>query len=110
MPLPARRYTVGSTRGIATTAGSGDPATASLGSATPPTTRCGTATLKSAPPMDQAGNGWVAQVAEQNRNEQPGAWATEVLIDGIRSHVFPTAATCLGDAVTSVVTLVDREA
>jgi hypothetical protein len=31
-------------------------------------------------------------------------------MDGIRSHVFPTAAVCLGDAVTSVVTLVDREA
>jgi hypothetical protein len=59
---------------------------------------------------DQAANGWVAQVAEQNRNEQPGAWAAEVLIDGIRSHVFPTAPACLGDAVTSVVTLVDREA
>jgi hypothetical protein len=59
---------------------------------------------------DQAANGWVAQVAEQNRNEQPGAWAVEVLMDGIRSHVFPTAAACLGDAVTSIVTLVDREA
>jgi hypothetical protein len=59
---------------------------------------------------DQAANGWVAQVAEQNRNEQPGAWAAEVLMDGIRTHVFPTAAACLGDAVTSVVTLVDREA
>jgi hypothetical protein len=58
----------------------------------------------------QAANGWVAQVAEQNRNEQPGAWAAEVLMDGMRSHVFPTAATCLGDAVTRVVTLVDREA
>ena len=59
---------------------------------------------------DQAANGWVAQVAEQNRNEQPGAWAAEVLMDGIRSHVFPTAAACLGDAVMSLVTLVDREA
>jgi hypothetical protein len=59
---------------------------------------------------DPAANGWVAQVAEQNRNEQPGAWAVEVLTDGIRSHVFPTAPACLGDAVTSVVTLVDREA
>ena len=45
---------------------------------------------------DQAANGWVAQVAEQNRNEQPGAWAAEVLMDGIRSHVFPTAAACRG--------------
>ena len=61
-------------------------------------------------PYDQATNGWVAQVAEQNRNEQPGAWAAEGVMDGIRSLVFPTAATCLGDAVTSIVTLVDREA
>jgi hypothetical protein len=59
---------------------------------------------------DHAANGWVAQVAEQNRNEQPGAWAAELLIDRIRSHVCPTAATCLGGAVTSVATLVDREA
>jgi hypothetical protein len=58
---------------------------------------------------DQAAHGWVAQVAEQNRNEQPGAWAAQVLMDGIRSHVFPTAAACLGDAVMSLVTLVDRE-
>jgi hypothetical protein len=40
MPLPARRYTVGSTRGIPTTAGRGGPATSSSESATPPTTRC----------------------------------------------------------------------
>jgi hypothetical protein len=60
--------------------------------------------------FDQAAHGWVAQVAEQNRNEQPGAWAAEVLMDGIRSHVFPTAPACLGDAVTSIVALDDREA
>ena len=59
---------------------------------------------------DQVANGWVAQVAEQNRNEQPGAWAAVVMMDGIRSHVFPTAAACLGNAVTRVVTLVDQEA
>jgi hypothetical protein len=40
MLLPARRYTVGSTRGRATTAGRGRPATSSSGSATPPTIRC----------------------------------------------------------------------
>jgi hypothetical protein len=61
-------------------------------------------------PYDQATNGWVAQVAEQNRNEQPGAWAAEGLMDGIRSLVFPAAAACLGDAVTNTVTLVDQEA
>jgi hypothetical protein len=56
---------------------------------------------------DQAANGWVAQVAEQNCKSQPGAWSAELLIDAVWSHVFPTAATCLGDAVTSIVALVD---
>ena len=110
MCLPARRYTVGSTRGIATTAERGSPATSSSGSATPPDDPARHRDFEIRATYDQAANGWVAQVAEQNRNEQPGAWAAEVLMDGIRSHVFPTAATCLGDAVTSVVTLVDREA
>jgi hypothetical protein len=59
---------------------------------------------------DQAANGWVAQVAEQNRNEQPGAWTPELMRNGLRSHVFPTAAACLGDAVTTLVALVDHEA
>jgi len=52
----------------------------------------------------------VAQVAEQNRNEQPGEGTPELLTDEIQSHVFPTAAACLGDAVTILITLVDREA
>ena len=39
MPLPARRYTVGSTRGLATAAGRGRTATSSSGSATPQTIR-----------------------------------------------------------------------
>jgi len=59
---------------------------------------------------DQAATGWVAQVAEQNRNEQPGDGTPELLTDEIQSHVFPTAAACLGDAVTILITLVDREA
>ena len=59
---------------------------------------------------DQAAAGWVAQVAEQNRNEQAGSWTPDVMSDEIRPHVFPTAAACLGDAVTTLVTLVDREA
>ena len=45
---------------------------------------------------DQAANGWVAQVAEQNRNEQPGAWAAEVLMDGIRSPSSPRRRAVLG--------------
>ena len=86
------------------------PATSSSGSATPPDDPARHRHFEIRATYDQAANGWVAQVAEQNRNEQPGAWAAEVLMDGIRSHVFPTAATCLGDAVTSLITLVDREA
>src|SRR5829696_9223557 len=46
--------------------------------------------------FDQAANGWVAQVAEQNRNEQPGAWAAEVLMDGIRSPSSPRRRAVLG--------------
>ena len=59
---------------------------------------------------DQEASGWVAQVAEQNRNEQPGAWTPELRTDGTGLNAFPTAAVCLGDAVTTMVTLVDREA
>ena len=59
---------------------------------------------------DHEANGWVAQVAEQNRNEQPGAWTPELRTDGTGLNAFPSAAACLGDAVTRLVTLVDREA
>ena len=60
--------------------------------------------------FDQTASGWVAQVAEQNRNEQAGSWMPDLMANGLRSHGFPTAAACLGDAVQTLVTLVDREA
>ena len=59
---------------------------------------------------DRWANGWVAQVAEQNRNEQPGTWTTEQGTDGTGLNAFPTAAACLGDAVETLLILVDREA
>jgi hypothetical protein len=58
---------------------------------------------------DHEAHEWVAQVAEQNRNEQPGAWTPELRTDGSGRNAFPTAAGCLGDAVTRLVTLVDQE-
>ena len=58
---------------------------------------------------DEARGGWVARVGEQNLNEQRGAWEPNLAGDG-SSHVYPTAASCLGDAVATIVTRVDREA
>ena len=45
---------------------------------------------------DQAANGWVAQVAEQNRNEQPGAWVAEVLMEGSGPTSSPRPRPVLG--------------
>jgi hypothetical protein len=52
---------------------------------------------------------WIARVAEQNRNEQRGVWGA-YLTDPERMPAFPTAAACLGNAVTMIVGMVDREA
>ena len=52
--------------------------------------------------------GWVARVAEQNRNEQRGVWGAD-LTDLERMPAFPTAAACLGNAVAIIVAIVDRE-
>jgi hypothetical protein len=57
----------------------------------------------------EALGGWVAQVGEQNANEQFQGWGPN-LGDGGGTPVFPTAAACLGDAVAFIVALVDREA
>ena len=59
--------------------------------------------------FDTNAEGWVAQVAEQDPNEQRGDWG-ETAHHGDRPTGFPTAATGLGDAVTMLVTAVDREA
>jgi hypothetical protein len=52
---------------------------------------------------------WIARVAEQNRNEQRGVWGADIT-DSERMPTFPTAAACLGNAVTMIVAMVDREA
>ena len=59
--------------------------------------------------FDTNARGWVARVAEQNPNEQRGDWG-ETAHNSHQSKVFPNAATCLGDAVTTIVGAVDREA
>ena len=59
--------------------------------------------------FDAMAGGWIARIAEQNRNEQRGVWAAN-LTDPERMPTFPTAAVCLGNAVTMLVAMVDREA
>ncbi len=53
--------------------------------------------------------GWLASVAEQNQNEQREDWESK-LSGNTAPSVFPTAAACLGDAVTAIVAMVDRDA
>jgi hypothetical protein len=55
-----------------------------------------------------AAGGWVAQVGEQNLNEQRGDWAP--LLPDEQWDVFPSPATCLGHAVAAIVAAVDRAA
>ena len=58
---------------------------------------------------DEAVEGWVARVGEQNANEQLEGWGPGPNDRG-RARIFPTPAACLGDAVAAVVAMVDREA
>ena len=58
---------------------------------------------------DAATRGWVAQVGEQDRNEQRGAWDPLLTPDGV-TPVFPTAAACLGAAVAILIATVDADA
>jgi hypothetical protein len=59
--------------------------------------------------FDAEADGWVAQVGEQNRNEQRGDWGS-LLPEAQGARVFPTAAACLGDAVAAIIAAVDGEA
>jgi hypothetical protein len=52
---------------------------------------------------------WSARVGEQNLNEQRGDWEPH-RADANAAPRFPTAAACLGDAVTRLMTMVDQEA
>lgn len=59
--------------------------------------------------FDAARNGWVARAGEQNLNEQRGVW--ELVRAGVeQAPALPTAAACLGHAVSIIVAAVDREA
>jgi hypothetical protein len=58
--------------------------------------------------FDRRSGGWIAQVGEQNLNEQRGEWAP--LIPDEHWDAFPSPATCLGHAVATIVAAVDREA
>ena len=53
--------------------------------------------------------GWTARVSEQNLNEQRGDWERLLTGEG-PAQVFPTAATCLGEAVGRLIAIVDQEA
>jgi hypothetical protein len=57
---------------------------------------------------DAAAGGWVAQIGEQNRNDQIDGWEAAAGLD-VAPLVFPTAAACLGAAVTRLIEVVDRD-
>ena len=57
---------------------------------------------------DMAMKGWVADVGEQNMNEQRGDWAR--LLSDDPQPCFPTAAACLGHAVANLIAVFDQDA
>jgi hypothetical protein len=59
--------------------------------------------------FDPAAGGWIAHSAEQNRNDQSAAW-TPIAAAAAAPRGFPTAAACLGAAVTRLIAAVDQEA
>jgi hypothetical protein len=58
---------------------------------------------------DPAAGGWVARVGEQTHNDQFAGWDPESAADRARA-VYPSAAACLGAAVTRLIAAVDRVA
>jgi hypothetical protein len=58
---------------------------------------------------DPAAGGWVARVGEQTHNDQFAGWDPESTADRARA-VYPSAAACLGAAVTRLIAAVDRVA
>ncbi len=58
---------------------------------------------------DEAADGWVARVGEENANEQIDPWGAAPDLGGM-PRAFPTPAACLGDAVAGLVAMVDQEA
>jgi hypothetical protein len=59
--------------------------------------------------FDDRTGGWVAQVGEQNLNEQRGAWEP-LPPQEIGRRILPTPAACLGEAVATIIAAVDQEA
>ncbi len=59
--------------------------------------------------FDEQTGGWRARFAQQNLNEQREDWGPKLAAHGARPH-FSTAASCLGDAVATLVAIVDEEA
>jgi hypothetical protein len=59
--------------------------------------------------FDAEAGGWFARVGEQNLNEQREAWGPQ-LTNESAPLPFPTVAACLGNAVSSIIAMVDREA
>lgn len=59
--------------------------------------------------FDSAARGWIAYSGEQNLNDQRGVWQL-VRCEAGQASVFPTAAACLGGAVSVIVAEVDRDA
>jgi hypothetical protein len=57
---------------------------------------------------NQSAGGWVAQVGEENRNQQIDVWGPAPG-EG-RERVFATPAACLGNAVAGIVAMADAEA
>jgi hypothetical protein len=58
---------------------------------------------------DAVAGGWVARVGEQTQNDQFDGWDPESAADRARA-VFPSAAVCLGAAVTRLIEAVDQAA
>jgi hypothetical protein len=58
---------------------------------------------------DPAAGGWVARAGAQTHNDQFAGWDPESEADRARA-VFPSAAACLGAAVTRLIAAVDQAA
>ena len=58
--------------------------------------------------FDMVLGGWVARVAEQNPDDQRSARGPHPMAPG-EGQAFPTAATCLGDAVTAIVAMAGED-
>jgi hypothetical protein len=56
--------------------------------------------------FDAARDGWQAYVSQHHHNEQYGDWS---LLLGVNGQLFPTPATCLGNAASVLIAAFDDE-